>query len=161
MRPDFLKPSHCALSLLPLLSEPWFNYKICCWSFYSQGRKIAEVPTNSEGWILIDRCGKHFGTILNYLRDGAVPLPDCRREIEELLAEAKYYLVQGLSDECTAALQNRETYQPLCKVLVQGEPGYEYAMLFLSSAVLATPPTPHWQPNRGICFFCLYNVLSL
>ena len=57
------------------------------------------------GWILIDRCGKHFGTILNYLRDGAVPLPDIRREVEELLAEAKYYLVQGLSDECHAALQ--------------------------------------------------------
>lgn len=59
----------------------------------------------SLGWILIDRCGKHFGTILNYLRDGAVPLPESRREIEELLAEAKYYLVQGLVDECQAALQ--------------------------------------------------------
>lgn len=58
-----------------------------------------------KGWILIDRCGKHFGTILNYLRDGAVPLPDSRRETEELLAEAKYYLVQGLADECAAALQ--------------------------------------------------------
>ncbi|XP_051924753.1 BTB/POZ domain-containing adapter for CUL3-mediated RhoA degradation protein 3 isoform X2 [Hippocampus zosterae] len=75
-----------------------------------------EVLTDSEGWILIDRCGKHFGTILNYLRDGAVPLPDSRRETEELLAEAKYYLVQGLADECTAALQNKETYEPLCKV---------------------------------------------
>uniref|UniRef100_A0A8B9ZXB8 BTB domain-containing protein n=1 Tax=Anas zonorhyncha TaxID=75864 RepID=A0A8B9ZXB8_9AVES len=64
-----------------------------------------EVLTDSEGWILIDRCGKHFGTILNYLRDGAVPLPESRREIEELLAEAKYYLVQGLVDECQAALQ--------------------------------------------------------
>lgn len=58
-----------------------------------------------SGWILIDRCGKHFGTILNYLRDGAVPLPETRREIEELLAEAKYYLVQGLADECQASLQ--------------------------------------------------------
>ncbi|XP_024287003.1 BTB/POZ domain-containing adapter for CUL3-mediated RhoA degradation protein 3 isoform X3 [Oncorhynchus tshawytscha] len=64
-----------------------------------------EVLTDSEGWILIDRCGKHFGTILNYLRDGAVPLPEIRREVEELLAEAKYYLVQGLADECHAALQ--------------------------------------------------------
>lgn len=62
-------------------------------------------PFLSVGWILIDRCGKHFGTILNYLRDGAVPLPESRREIEELLAEAKYYLVQGLVDECQAALQ--------------------------------------------------------
>lgn len=75
-----------------------------------------EVLTDSEGWILIDRCGKHFGTILNYLRDGAVPLPESRRETEELLAEAKYYLVQGLADECSAALQKKETYEPLCKV---------------------------------------------
>ena len=36
-----------------------------------------------------------------------MPLPDTRRETEELLAEAKYYLVQGLADECTAALQVR------------------------------------------------------
>ncbi|XP_074410661.1 BTB/POZ domain-containing adapter for CUL3-mediated RhoA degradation protein 3 isoform X1 [Zonotrichia albicollis] len=77
-----------------------------------------EVLTDSEGWILIDRCGKHFGTILNYLRDGAVPLPESRREIEELLAEAKYYLVQGLVDECQAALQNKDTYEPFCKVPV-------------------------------------------
>ncbi|XP_062822638.1 BTB/POZ domain-containing adapter for CUL3-mediated RhoA degradation protein 3 [Anolis carolinensis] len=75
-----------------------------------------EVLTDSEGWILIDRCGKHFGTILNYLRDGAVPLPDSRRDIEELLAEAKYYLVQGLVDECQAALQNKDVYEPFCKV---------------------------------------------
>ncbi|XP_048467703.1 uncharacterized protein LOC125486001 [Rhincodon typus] len=64
-----------------------------------------EVLTDSEGWILIDRCGKHFGAVLNYLRDGAVPLPETNREIEELLAEAKYYLVQGLVEECQAALQ--------------------------------------------------------
>ncbi|NIG57806.1 BTB/POZ domain-containing adapter for CUL3-mediated RhoA degradation protein 3 [Pontoporia blainvillei] len=73
----------------------------------------------SPSWILIDRCGKHFGTILNYLRDGAVPLPESRREIEELLAEAKYYLVQGLVEECQAALQqNKDTYEPFCKVPV-------------------------------------------
>ncbi|CAJ0940979.1 unnamed protein product [Ranitomeya imitator] len=77
-----------------------------------------EVLTDSEGWILIDRCGKHFGTILNYLRDGAVPLPETRREIEELLAEAKYYLVQGLADECQASLQNKDVYEPFCKVPV-------------------------------------------
>ena len=44
-----------------------------------------EVLTDSDGWILIDRSGKHFGSILNFLRDGSVPLPDTRRELHELL----------------------------------------------------------------------------
>lgn len=41
------------------------------------------------GWILIDRSGKHFGVILNYLRDCSVSLPETKKECEELLAEAK------------------------------------------------------------------------
>merc|ERR550534_3404222 len=47
-----------------------------------------EVLTDADGWILIDRNGKHFGAILNYLRDGTIPLPDTRRELMELQAEA-------------------------------------------------------------------------
>ena len=42
-------------------------------SFCLQGRM--EVLTDSEGWIMIDRSGKHFGSILNFLRDGNVFLP--------------------------------------------------------------------------------------
>ncbi|XP_075024325.1 BTB/POZ domain-containing adapter for CUL3-mediated RhoA degradation protein 2 isoform X2 [Calonectris borealis] len=64
-----------------------------------------EVLTDKEGWILIDRCGKHFGTILNYLRDDTIALPKHRQEIKELMAEAKYYLIQGLVEMCQAALQ--------------------------------------------------------
>lgn len=41
------------------------------------------------GWVLIDRCGKQFGVILNYLRDGSASLPETKKECEELLAEAK------------------------------------------------------------------------
>lgn len=63
--------------------------------------------SESLGWILIDRCGKHFGTILNYLRDDTIVLPQNRQEIKELMAEAKYYLIQGLVDMCQAALQVR------------------------------------------------------
>merc|ERR1719376_2019810 len=40
-----------------------------------------EVLTDADGWILIDRNGKHFGAILNYLRDGTIPLPDTRHEL--------------------------------------------------------------------------------
>merc|ERR1712179_39208 len=57
-----------------------------------------EVLTDAEGWILIDRCGKHFGTILNFLRDGNVPLPETRIELSELRAEAKYFCVDELAD---------------------------------------------------------------
>ncbi|XP_030078429.1 BTB/POZ domain-containing adapter for CUL3-mediated RhoA degradation protein 2 [Microcaecilia unicolor] len=76
-----------------------------------------EVLTDKEGWILIDRCGKHFGSILNYLRDGTIVLPKSQQEIKELMAEAKYYLIQGLVDMCHAALQDKkETCEPVCSI---------------------------------------------
>lgn len=52
------------------------------------------------GWILIDRNGKHFGSILHFLRDGTVSLPKGRQALLELLNEAKYYLLQGLVELC-------------------------------------------------------------
>ncbi|VTJ54427.1 Hypothetical predicted protein [Marmota monax] len=76
-----------------------------------------EVLTDKEGWILIDRCGKHFGTILNYLRDDTITLPQNRQEIKELMAEAKYYLIQGLVNMCQTALQDKkDSYQPVCNI---------------------------------------------
>nr|CAG4636313.1 EOG090X090D [Eubosmina coregoni]SVE69903.1 EOG090X090D [Eubosmina coregoni] len=78
-----------------------------------------EVLTDSEGWILIDRCGKHFGIILNFLRDGSAPLPESPREIAELLAEAKYYCVAELVLACENALKRRERerdVEPVCRV---------------------------------------------
>ncbi|XP_043910818.1 BTB/POZ domain-containing adapter for CUL3-mediated RhoA degradation protein 2 [Protopterus annectens] len=78
-----------------------------------------EVLTDKEGWILIDRCGKHFGAILSYLRDDSVVLPKSTQEIKELMAEAKYYLIQELVDICQAALQEKkDCHQPVCTVPV-------------------------------------------
>lgn len=69
------------------------------------------------GWILIDRNGRHFGPILNFLRDGSIPLPETRRELQELLQEAKYYLVQDLVNLVEAALSNLDkSVEPVCKV---------------------------------------------
>lgn len=72
---------------------------------YLEAKSNCPGLSESLGWILIDRCGKHFGTILNYLRDDTIILPQNRQEIKELMAEAKYYLIQGLVSVCQTALQ--------------------------------------------------------
>lgn len=54
---------------------------------------------------MIDRSGKHFGSILCYLRDGTVSLPKGRQAVQELLAEAKYYTIPGLLELCQNTLQ--------------------------------------------------------
>lgn len=56
---------------------------------------------------------------------GDVPSPDSHQEIEALLEEAKYYLVQSLVEECQVALQNKATCEPFCKVLVMTSPKEE------------------------------------
>ena len=51
--------------------------------------------------IEIDRDGKHFRHILNYLRDGKLSLPEeatCT-DLEEIEREATYYQIQGIIDE--------------------------------------------------------------
>ncbi|XP_017837847.1 BTB/POZ domain-containing adapter for CUL3-mediated RhoA degradation protein 3 [Drosophila busckii] len=75
-----------------------------------------EVLTDSEGWILIDRCGNHFGIILNFLRDGSVPLPESNKEIAELLAEAKYYCITELAMCCERALYAHQEPKPICRI---------------------------------------------
>lgn len=89
-----------------------------------------EVLTDSEGWILIDRSGRHFGTILNYLRDGSVSLPESQRELEEVLCEARYYLIQGLVEDCQLALQQKsEAYDPLCHIPMVTSPKEEQQII--------------------------------
>lgn len=57
------------------------------------------------GWVILDRCGRHFGLVLNFLRDGSVPLPEDHKELDEVLKEAQYYRVQGLAQLCISAMQ--------------------------------------------------------
>lgn len=49
----------------------------------------AHTHTHTTGWVLLDRSGKYFGLILNFLRDGSVSLPETKTECIELLTEAK------------------------------------------------------------------------
>lgn len=76
-----------------------------------------DVLTDNDGWVLIDRCGKHFGTILNYLRDGQVQMPDSKVELKELLAESKFYCLEELSDQVEEELKKKgDDLEPRCRV---------------------------------------------
>ncbi|XP_014245553.1 BTB/POZ domain-containing adapter for CUL3-mediated RhoA degradation protein 3-like isoform X2 [Cimex lectularius] len=89
-----------------------------------------EVLTDSEGWILIDRCGKHFGAILNFLRDGLVPLPESSTETAELLAESKYYCISELAQACEKALMKKEREaEPICRVPLITSPKEEQLLI--------------------------------
>jgi hypothetical protein len=61
-----------------------------------------DVSTDSDGYIVIDRCGRHFEFILNYLRDedvqGVAYYLDDRSDVDlyDLLKEAKFYCIQPL-----------------------------------------------------------------
>ena len=68
---------------------------------------------------MIDRSGKHFGTILNFLRDGSVPLPEIQKDLAELQAEAKYYCIDELADlvEKNLKLVKKDgEVMPICRV---------------------------------------------
>uniref|UniRef100_A0A452U6R6 BTB/POZ domain-containing adapter for CUL3-mediated RhoA degradation protein 2 n=1 Tax=Ursus maritimus TaxID=29073 RepID=A0A452U6R6_URSMA len=108
-----------------------------------------EVLTDKEGWILIDRCGKHFGTILNYLRDDTIILPQNRQEIKELMAEAKYYLIQGLVSVCQTALQDKkDSYQPVCNIPIITSLKEEERLIESSTKQLGRPPAEKHRAVR-------------
>lgn len=75
-----------------------------------------EVFTDTEGWVLIDRSGKHFGSILQFLLEGAVLLPKTTQGLMELMNEAKHYRLQGLLQLCHSTLQKERLELPLCVV---------------------------------------------
>lgn len=103
-----------------------------------------------SGWILIDRCGKHFGTILNFLRDGCVPLPESSKQMAELLAEAKYYCISELAESCEQALLKKERdAEPICRVPLITSQKEEQLLISSTSKVV-------WLQN-----LCDIVVLSL
>ena len=58
------------------------------------------LKRDDDGSVFIDRDGTHFRAILNFLRDGHVPLPDKRKELEELKMEANFYCINQLIELC-------------------------------------------------------------
>ena len=49
-----------------------------------------------NGTLFLDRDGKHFRFILNYLRNGELVLPDDAKFVKELETEAQFYKIEGI-----------------------------------------------------------------
>ena len=62
-----------------------------------------DTKPSEDGSYFIDRDGTHFRYILNYLRTGELIVPEEDKIVRrELLAEAKFYQVEGIINELTA-----------------------------------------------------------
>ncbi|KAE8283066.1 BTB/POZ domain-containing adapter for CUL3-mediated [Larimichthys crocea] len=104
-----------------------------------------EVNIDSEGWVVLDRCGRHFGLVLNFLRDGSVPLPEEHRELDEVLKEAQYYRVQGLVQHCLSAMQKqKDVFETVCRIPMITSAKEEQKMI-----ATCRKPVVKLQNNRG------------
>ena len=107
------------------------------------------------GWILIDRSGKYFGVVLNFLRDGNVPLPDGRRELLEVLQEAKYYLVQDLVNLIEATLKRlgKDDVEPICRIPLVTSQREEQSLISTTvkvSIIIEIFPSYSYAPQQEI-----------
>ncbi|KAK9852570.1 hypothetical protein WJX84_006001 [Apatococcus fuscideae] len=57
---------------------------------------------DDKGRIFIDRDSKHFGLILNYLRDGTCVLPQDAQQLKEILQEAEFYVLDDIKTLITS-----------------------------------------------------------
>ncbi|XP_057998447.1 FH protein interacting protein FIP2 isoform X3 [Hevea brasiliensis] len=74
-------------------------------AMFSGRHTVCEDP--EKGYVFVDRDGKHFRHILNWLRDGVVPtLTDA--EYSELMREAEYYQLLGLIEGINSLLKKRK-----------------------------------------------------
>ncbi|CAL4920849.1 unnamed protein product [Urochloa decumbens] len=64
-------------------------------AMFSGRHTLPQHPTT--GTVFVDRDGKHFRHVLNWLRDGAIPVMS-ESEYQQLLREAEYYQLLGLVD---------------------------------------------------------------
>merc|ERR1719295_2514065 len=63
---------------------------------------------DKDGCIFIDRSGKHFNKILDYLRNGILPSLKDKIEAQELLCEADFYCIEKLKSHCQAYKSPKE-----------------------------------------------------
>ncbi|CAL2033910.1 unnamed protein product [Caenorhabditis brenneri] len=61
--------------------------------------------------LLFDRSPKHFDSILNFMRDDVLELPESDKEVRELLREANYYQMPDLIRLCSEHLESKKSSQ--------------------------------------------------
>ncbi|KAH9329680.1 hypothetical protein KI387_001788, partial [Taxus chinensis] len=61
------------------------------------------------GSVFIERDGTHFRHVLNWLRDGVVPSLD-GSGYQELMREAEYYQLLGLTEQINFCLNRKKEY---------------------------------------------------
>lgn len=85
-------------------------------AMFSGRHTVCQDP--EKGFVFVDRDGKHFRHILNWLRDGVVPtLKDS--EYSELLREAEYYQLLGLIEGIDAVMSKRKEDEELTTELTR------------------------------------------
>ncbi|CAB4312289.1 unnamed protein product [Prunus armeniaca] len=77
-------------------------------AMFSGRHNIACEEDCEKGYVFIDRDGTHFRHILNWLRDATVPLLEERCKYSELLREAEYFQLVGLTEEIHAFLNKED-----------------------------------------------------
>ncbi|CCD70877.1 BTB domain-containing protein [Caenorhabditis elegans] len=73
-------------------------------------RKLPKLKDESSTTtrIVIDRSPKHFETVLNFMRDGSVDLPESLKHLRQLLREAIFYGLEKLIECCKQAMATSE-----------------------------------------------------
>lgn len=92
-----------------------------------------EVIKDKEGYFMIDRDGKYFNYILNYLRDNNVILPSDTFTVRNIRNEAQFYSIQNLIDMCDEIINDKydlnEPIIPKCSVTVITSSAEETALI--------------------------------
>ena len=70
-----------------------------------------DTKPSEDGSFFIDRDGKHFRFILNYLRDRELTLPEGATFLRELRKEAEFYQIQGILDELKPPVQPARPFE--------------------------------------------------
>ncbi|XP_070545632.1 BTB/POZ domain-containing protein KCTD21-like [Ptychodera flava] len=85
------------------------------------------VQTDDSGTFRIDRDGKLFRHVLNFLRSSKLHLPENFQEYDQLLDEADFYQIDALTEAVSEMRQQRQSDERL------GEPAQYIEFNFLSS----------------------------